>query len=303
MKRCTFCGGMISDAAKFCEHCGAPVGKRKFLSKEHYLSWREMRDELRTKEQKAEERAVEEQRVQMNTIPVKDHGSEEQQRGLNEEEERKYIRENWVIRLFMIILLITGVFLVNQTASESDAICGYFLLIITALVTGVARIELDGFKGAQRSKKSKSRKKTTIALITGIVAIVVFYSAWRLSPIRRFDQNLFENIPLTSAEEITTWLDDNGYEYEEFGERGGYSWIVKFRSKQGNNEVSIADRHNHFTLDYRYDAPMRTYLKFMMRVSHSLVSSDEYRSKYKDGENVYYVFDSSIYRMYYGVTD
>ena len=97
--------------------CGAPVGKRKFLSKEHYLSWMEREDEPRTKEQKAEERAVEEQRVQMNTIPVKDHGSEEQQRGLNEEEERKYIRENWVIRLFMIILLITGVFLVNQTAS------------------------------------------------------------------------------------------------------------------------------------------------------------------------------------------
>ena len=55
MKRCTFCGGMISDAAKFCEHCGAPVGKRKFLSKEHYLSWMEREDEPRTADETAEE--------------------------------------------------------------------------------------------------------------------------------------------------------------------------------------------------------------------------------------------------------
>ena len=55
MKRCTFCGGMISDAAKFCEHCGAPVGERRFLSKEHYLSWREMGYERRTADETAEE--------------------------------------------------------------------------------------------------------------------------------------------------------------------------------------------------------------------------------------------------------
>ena len=48
MKQCEFCRRMISDTAKFCEHCGAPVGKRKFLSEQHYLSWREMRDETRT---------------------------------------------------------------------------------------------------------------------------------------------------------------------------------------------------------------------------------------------------------------
>lgn len=123
----------------------------------------------------------------------------------------------------------------------------------------------------------------------------------------RFDWNLFENIPLTSAEEITTWLDDNGYEYEEFGERGAYGWIVKFRSKQGNNEVSIADRDDHYTLCYRYGAGLRTYIESLMSDSHSLVSSGEYESKYKDGENVYYVqeYDQNriLYRMYYGVTD
>lgn len=48
MKQCEFCRRMISDTAKFCEHCGAPVGKRKFLSKEHYLSWMEREDEPRT---------------------------------------------------------------------------------------------------------------------------------------------------------------------------------------------------------------------------------------------------------------
>lgn len=50
---------MISDTAKFCEHCGAPVGKWKFLSKEHYLSWMEREDEPRTADETAEKQPEE----------------------------------------------------------------------------------------------------------------------------------------------------------------------------------------------------------------------------------------------------
>ena len=243
MKRCTFCGGMISDAAKFCEHCGAPVGERRFLSKEHYLSWREMGDERRTKEQKAEERAVEEQPVMEQKPDSEENGAE------------------------------------NRRKS----------------------------KPAQPKKSRLSGKKKWIALAVCAVLVVVLAVAWRLSPMVRFDRNLFENIPLTSAEEITTWLDENGYEYEEFGERGQYGWMVEFRSKKGNNEVSIADRDDHYTLCYRYGVGLRTYLESLMRDSHSLVSSDEYESKYKDGENVYYIQEYEqnriLYRMCYDVND
>lgn len=243
MKRCTFCGGMISDAAKFCEHCGAPVGERRFLSKEHYLSWREMGDERRTKEQKAEERAVEEQPVMEQKPDSEENGAE------------------------------------NRRKS----------------------------KPAQPKKSRLAGKKKWIALAVCAVLVVVLAVAWRISFLARFDRNLFENIPLTSAEEITAWLDDNGYEYEEFGERGLYGWMVEFRSKQGDNEVSIADQVDHYTLRYSYGAGLRTYLELLMRASHSLVSSDEYWSKYQDGENIYFVQEYGqnriLYRMCYGVTD
>lgn len=246
MKQCEVCLHPISDTARFCEYCGAPVKKRAFLSEQHYLSWMEREDEPRTADETAEEQPEENYEVQPELEQNADSEGNESE---------------------------------NQRES----------------------------KPAQPKKSRLSGKKKRIALTVCAVLVILIAIAWRLRPAERFDQNLFENIPLTSAEEITTWLDDNGYEYEESGERGEYGWMVKFRSKQGNNEVSISDQVDHYTLCYRYGAGLRTYLESLMSDSHSLVSSDENESKYKDGENVYYVqeYDQNriLYRMYYGVTD
>ena len=242
MKRCTFCGGMISDAAKFCEHCGAPVGERRFLSKEHYLSWREMGDERRTKEQKAEERAVEEQPVMEQKPDSEENGAE------------------------------------NRRKS----------------------------KPAQPKKSRLSGKKKWIALAVCAVLVVVFAVAWRLSPMGRFDRNLFENIPLTSAEEITTWLDDNGYEYEELGERGNGGWLVRFESKRDKMPVTIlfADRsssmNKNYRLNYEIDIGMKSYLSSYLKHSYREVTSGY---EYCEDENLYYLFDDKISRLCFEVND
>ena len=266
MKKCIICQNWIPDDAKRCETCGF-TARRWFLSKHHYASW-----------------------MEQTVIPYRKQWETREEEKQRKEEIQPSETEN------------------EQTAEKTAEIpaavskpkkklCGLMAAGAAVVILAVGIVIGVGFDGKQDSDVENIEPKQTETTQSTQVENTASSSQTdeEEDTVPDFDLNLFENIPLTTRDEMVSWLDENGYSYEERGEPETDGWRILIRVSKG----TVAVKYLKATIGYqdRYqmvykstEENIKSYLHQDFAEKYNL---DKISNYYYDEKATYFAEDST----------
>ena len=300
MKTCVVCGMQLPDEAMVCSRCGFPMHQRAFLSEAHYRAW--MREVIEPCRIDWHRRDIEQQRKQLKE---QQRQIEEQRRKLEEQQKSKKEperpaqnrRTEWN----------TADSGWNQTAKEQNPKKKGGLvknaLIVLGVFTAASLLGRAVFAPSMQPSSSTVSSAETQSYVEASIdaeAEPVTLSQEQLDKAAEvgFDLNLFENLPLTSREDILAWLDENKYQYKESS--GESNWTVDIRTDEGSQVMvsykgQTAGTQVNYTLHYYYHEEYQedeTYfntVKQLMKELHEEGSVQEDYASYYDNAEDYIV--------------
>ena len=271
MKKCIICQNWIPDDAKRCETCGFPA-RRWFLSKHHYASWMEQ--------------TVIPYRKQWETREEEKQRKEEIQPAETENEQTTEKTAEIPAAVSKTKKKLRGLMAAGATV----------VILAVGIVIGV------GFGGKQDSDVENIEPEQTETTQSSKVENTASSSQIEKEEdtVPDFDLNLFENIPLTTRNEMVSWLDENGYSYEESGEPETDDWKISINVNTNPSVVYDKERPGHlekYRLEYVCgNDETEKWLNEQLKQEYGAGNENDIWIEYVDGSTTYSIMDSTAYK-------
>ena len=282
MKICVVCGNQMPEDAAVCSRCGFSAEQRRFLSERHYRAWiQETVEPARLSWQRQElerqRRELEEQResAEKNKSPKKTGG---------------FVKNALIAVVVFVLAGAVGKNLIAPNLASSASSDTGTNTSVSALDTGMASSDPDTSSDSTAEQVELSQEQLNKAAEVG------------------FDLNLFENLPLTSREDILAWLEQNGYEYEEYGEESDWNAhimvhgekliSVSYKADGAGSKESYLLSYD-YNSDYSSDYNRQSVVAELMGELHQKKDDDTYF----DGVTHYYISEYCARRRTYMISD